>query len=35
MAQIIGITPGGWKMLLVRARGAFAQHYGTQKEVPA
>jgi RNA polymerase sigma factor (sigma-70 family) len=35
MAQIFGITPGGWKMLLVRARGAFAQQYGTQKEVPA
>ena len=27
----MGMTPDGCKMLLVRARGAFAQHYGIQK----
>lgn len=35
MARRIGITPGASKMLLKRARSAFAQHYSKQKEISA
>jgi RNA polymerase sigma-70 factor (ECF subfamily) len=35
MARLMGMTPGGCKMLLLRARGAFLQHYGVRKEVYA
>jgi RNA polymerase sigma-70 factor, ECF subfamily len=35
VAQIIGLTPGGCKSLLKRARHAFARYYHEQREVSA
>ena len=35
VARLIGLTPGGCKMLLLRARHAFAWHYREQQEVSA
>jgi RNA polymerase sigma-70 factor (ECF subfamily) len=35
VAQVIGLTPGGCKSLLKRARHAFARYYREQREVSA
>lgn len=35
VARLIGLTPGGCKMLLLRARHAFARRYCEQQEVSA
>lgn len=35
VAQVIGLTPGGCKMLLKRAREAFGHHYHEEQEVCA
>jgi RNA polymerase sigma-70 factor, ECF subfamily len=35
VARVFGLTPGGCKMLLQRARHAFTHHYREQREVSA